>query len=160
MKILIISDIHSNVKIMNKIIFSNKVDIKIYLGDFQISLKEQKKLTLLFDYIVPGNCDYSGLTEHTQIIEIDKLKILLTHGHFFPGLTSRIDFDQLFKIANKNKVDLILHGHDHISSKEKKGNIIRFNPGSTTFPKGGTKASYGLLEIVNGKIISLEHILL
>ena len=49
-----------------------------------------------------------------------------------------------------------MSGHTHIPVLEKKGDVLYFNPGSTTIPKGGSVSSYGVWD--NGKlsIISLD----
>ena len=40
----------------------------------------------------------------------------------------------------------MLYGHTHIPVCHKKNDIIFFNPGSTSIPKGGNKASFGIYE--------------
>ncbi|HBI08638.1 MAG TPA: YfcE family phosphodiesterase, partial [Franconibacter pulveris] len=37
-------------------------------------------------------------------------------------------------------------GHTHIPVAERRNDIIFFNPGSVSIPKGGFAASYGMLE--------------
>ena len=42
---------------------------------------------------------------------------------------------------------LVLSGHTHVSGIFKKDSgIVNINPGSTTFPKGGTKAGFALIK--------------
>lgn len=156
MKILVISDVHGNIKLMNKIIEDNNdVDLRIFCGDLQ---KDDKSiLKKNFDYFVTGNADYFKLDEIKEI-EIEQVKILLTHGHLFETFWEKINFDKLYKLGELLKVKLILHGHDHLSVIEEKNQIIRFNPGSITYPRGSNKASYGIIEIEKDKIISLKHI--
>ncbi|NQX83258.1 MAG: YfcE family phosphodiesterase [Mycoplasmataceae bacterium] len=160
MKILIISDIHNDLKKLKEIFNSNKnVDIKIYLGDFQVSKSEQIKLSKKFDYIVMGNCDYSNISPITKVITLEGINIFLTHGHYYSSLFTKIDFSKLLIDAKKQNSSIILHGHDHISAKEVIDGIIRFNPGSPSYPRKGPP-SYGLLIIENKTIISLEHIII
>lgn len=155
MKILVISDVHGNIELMNKIIKENNVDLKIFCGDLQKN--DKNILSKNFDYYVTGNADYFHLDEIKEL-EIDKVKILLTHGHLFETFWEKINFDKLYKLGELLKVKLIIHGHDHLSVIEEKNKIIRFNPGSITYPRGNNKASYGIIEIKNGKIIKLKHI--
>ena len=159
MKVLILSDVHGDIKTLSKIIDLNSdVDLKIYLGDFQIPREEQKKLTYNFDHVVQGNCDYPEISETLKFIEANGVKIFITHGHHYSSLQSKIDFDKLFEKAKEMGADLILHGHDHIAAKESRNEIVRFNPGSTSYPYNSNSGTYGILEIENGKINSLEHI--
>lgn len=161
MKILILSDIHKRHDILENILKDNKdVDMKIFLGDFEMSPTQQDELTSMFDYCVVGNCDFKGFANEREIITIDGINIFITHGHIYQSMLQKIDFYAMVESAKRHNASLILHGHDHIAAKVEydNGKIIRFNPGSPTLPKGGTKASYGLLEIEDGKIISLDHI--
>ncbi|CRX37211.1 / / phosphodiesterase family protein / 82721:83197 Forward [Candidatus Hepatoplasma crinochetorum] len=155
MKILVISDVHGNIELMNKIIKENNVDLKIFCGDLQKN--DKSILSKNFDYYVTGNADYFHLDEIKEL-EVDKVKILLTHGHLFETFWEKINFDKLYKLGELLKVKLIIHGHDHLSVIEEKNKIIRFNPGSITYPRGNSKASYGIIEIKNCKIIKLKHI--
>jgi putative phosphoesterase len=68
-----------------------------------------------------------------------KRRLFLTHGH-------RYSPKQL-PVLNKN--DIFIYGHTHIFQAEKIDDIYCLNPGSTTIPKGGNEASFGLL--VDGK---------
>lgn len=159
MKVLIVSDIHKNTNLLNNILKNNQdVDLKIFLGDFQVSRKEQEKLTNLFDYVVAGNCDYPGFSPNKQLIEIDGLKIFITHGHYYGSFLKKIDFDLLYKEAKQYSADIILHGHDHIGVIENRNGILRFNPGSPTLPRGNTKATYGLMEIEKSLVKNIMHI--
>lgn len=156
MKILVISDVHGNIKLMDKIIKDNSdVDLKIFCGDLQKN--DKSILSKNFDYYVTGNADYFHLDEIKEL-EIDKVKILLTHGHLFETFWEKINFDKLYKLGELLKVKLIIHGHDHLSVIEEKNKIIRFNPGSITYPRGNNRASYGIIEIENNKITNLKHI--
>ncbi|BDV02781.1 metallophosphoesterase family protein [Candidatus Hepatoplasma crinochetorum] len=155
MKILVISDVHGNIKLMDKIIAENNdVDFKIFCGDLQE--KDKSILKKNFDYYVTGNSDYFHLDEIKEL-NLDGIKILLTHGHLFESFWAKINFDKLYKLGDLLKVKIILHGHDHINAIEEKNGIIRFNPGSITYPRGSNKASYGIIEIENGKIEKMEH---
>ncbi|BDU67462.1 MAG: phosphoesterase [Candidatus Tyloplasma litorale] len=159
MKILILSDIHGDLKTMNKIIQQNlDVDLKIFLGDFQVSIKQQKKLTNLFDYVVMGNSDYPNISPLKKILEIDGIRILLHHGHYYTSFKAYVDKKMAVKDAIKNNASIVIHGHNHIGEKSLIDNIIIFNPGSPSFPRGGTKPSYGFMEIENGELKKLENI--
>ncbi len=155
-KILVISDVHGSINILEEILKKNNdVDLKIFAGDLQ-----NKNWTTLknFDYVVRGNSDYyeESIPEY-QIFDFCGIKIFLTHGHLFGSIFKKINFETLYEFAIEKNINLIVHGHDHIKAKEKKNNIFRFNPGSTTFPRDSYKGSYGIIHIKDNKIHKLEH---
>lgn len=157
-KILVVSDVHGNKDVLEDILKVNKdVDYKIYLGDFQMYEQDQKSCSKLFDYVVTGNCDYPHISSNTEIITIEGVNILITHGHHFGSLTAKIDFDQLFETAKAKECKVILHGHDHIAVNVEKDGIKRFNPGSTTFPRGNASPTYGIITI-DDNVWSFKHI--
>lgn len=95
-------------------------------------------------YSVRGNCD----TEVDQmvlefpilgdyaLIAASGLTIYATHGHIY-------NQENLPPIQ---KGDILLHGHTHILTAERFGDITILNPGSVSIPKGGNPPTYGMLE--------------
>lgn len=162
MKILLMSDVHGNLKLMDKIIGENKdCDLKFFMGDFELYNKEKQILeSSKFDRVVTGNCDNPGISPYEEIFEINNIKIMMLHGHSMGGIFKKIDFLKLNDCAKENNVKIILHGHDHIADNVINDGITRFNPGSITSPRGGKKASYGILSIGNNETFTLRHIFL
>lgn len=162
-RILLVSDAHGNKKTLDKILENNKdCDLKIYLGDFEMSELNQKSYSKIFDYVVLGNRDnqLKEIPEHI-IINISDLKILITHGHLFQTNIDPIDFNKLFYFAKENEIDIIMHGHNHISHCGKLNEeIIRINPGSITFPMDEKKPSYGILTINSKEDIKFKSVFL
>ena len=91
---------------------------------------------------VRGNCEaevdqmvleFPCMSTYSEVF-VDGLKLTLTHGHIY----------------NEEKIvpgaSIMLYGHTHIPVCHKKNDIIFFNPGSTSIPKGGNKASFGIYE--------------
>lgn len=149
-KILVVSDIHSNIERLKEILEIEKdVDLRVYAGDLQ--LKDTSILDQ-FDYVVKGNSDYPNNYEEIIFFNFEGTNFLLTHGHLFGTWTKRIDFDNLYNIAKDNNVKVIIHGHDHIKANETKNGILRFNPGSPTDPRDGVVPSYGIITIDKNKI--------
>ena len=159
MKILILSDVHGNIKLMDKILKEhNDSDFKIFLGDFELWSKEEHKNQIKkFDKVVTGNCDASNLSSMYEIIELNSVRILITHGHMFSSFLHKIDFNKLNEFATKNNVTIVLHGHDHISECIEFNGITRFNPGSISYPRNGNKPSYGILEINKNGTFEFKH---
>ncbi|MBJ3589809.1 phosphodiesterase [Salmonella enterica subsp. enterica serovar Saintpaul] len=93
---------------------------------------------------VRGNCDsevdqmllHFPITAPWQQILTEKQRLFLTHGHLFgPG-----------NLPTLSPGDVLVYGHTHLPVAEKHEHIYHFNPGSVSIPKGGFKASYGILD--------------
>jgi len=162
MKILLISDVHGNIKLMDQIIAKNSdCEFKFYMGDFDLNdANEEKKQGSKFDKVVTGNCDVQGISPMEIFVELNNLKIMILHGHTVGFTLNKKTFKKMRAIAKENGAKLILHGHDHIDANETKDGITRFNPGSITSPKGDNGPSYGILEIEPSGLFSIKHIYL
>lgn len=103
---------------------------------------------------VRGNCDSEvdqmlldfPITAPWQQVLLPGQRLFLTHGHLFGP-------DKAPPLAAG---DVLAYGHTHIPLAEKRGEIIHFNPGSVSIPKGGFVASYGMLEDNELRVIALN----
>ncbi len=160
MKILLLSDVHGRFNVMDKILEENKdVDVKMYLGDFQTSKHKQQELANKFDFVVTGNNDYPGISEKNLIVDLDGVKIFMTHGDRYFTMKEYVTKDWIAQDAKKHGATIAIHGHDHKASISEHDGVTVFNPGSPTFPRFGAKAAYGIMEIENGKVTRMENIL-
>lgn len=95
-------------------------------------------------YYVYGNCDnpsfFPGFSHEITFKFLGKT-IRLLHGHR-PIKTSTGD-------------EIIIQGHTHLYSLEKKGSGIMMNPGSLPFPRNGI-STYGIIEKNSADIIELN----
>ncbi len=159
MKLLVISDVHGDFKKMEEIIESNNdSDVKIFLGDFQTSKVAQAELVKKFDFVVTGNNDHPRISEKSLVAEINGVKIFMTHGDRYFTLSEYVSKGKLAKDAKKYGATLALHGHDHKASISEHDGVTVFNPGSPSYPRFGSKAAYGIIEIEDGKITKIENI--
>lgn len=94
---------------------------------------------------VRGNCDsdvdqmlleFPMMMDYAVVLLESGQKMFLTHGHLY-------NQDQLPAL---NPGDILCHGHSHIQQADWQGEYFVFNPGSTTFPRQQTQASYGVYE--------------
>ena len=87
--------------------------------------------------VVRGNCDSNF--EWPLVVDLVRggLKFRLQH----------IPPDQ-----PPDDVDVLLHGHTHVSRNEKRGTVLFLNPGCVMRPNRGSPPSVAWLEIVDGKI--------
>lgn len=95
-------------------------------------------------YNVRGNCDtevdqmvleFPVMADYALFV-INGLTIYATHGHVY----------NTEKLPPIKKGDILLHGHTHILTAERIGDITVLNPGSVSIPKGGNPHTYGMLE--------------
>jgi len=101
---------------------------------------------------VKGNMDWIELPEHA-VVEAGELKIGAFHGQ---GIVPRGDLVQLGKYAKRMKANILVHGHTHALSVEKKDGILFVNPGSATGSWGGSseqgRESFIILETEGRKV--------
>lgn len=156
MKIAIISDTHGYIDEVIKRLRKNPVDLIIHLGDYCNDALEIEKLTGIKTYVVRGNNDYtySGNIPNDLIISIKGLKFFITHGHRY-GVYWGID--KVLEKAKALDVQIALYGHSHIYFNEKIDGVWIINPGSPTYPRGGDKKSFVVLDL---ETMNLERIIM
>jgi len=157
MKLVIISDTHGEIDKSIEILKSlSDVDLFIHLGDYSKDAKEIQIKTGIDMINVKGNCDINdNEVSEEEIIEVKGKRIFLTHGHRY---NIKWGLDNLYYRARELEVDAILFGHIHQPVNIDDGDILIFNPGSISKPRGGSKKSYGIITIdrdINSKIIEL-----
>ncbi|GAD78273.1 phosphodiesterase [Vibrio ezurae] len=104
---------------------------------------------------VRGNCDsevdqmlldFPVMSDFAIVLLESGQRLFLTHGHLY----------------NQNRLpplkagDVLAHGHTHLPVAQSMGEYVLFNPGSSTIPKGGNVASYGLLDGTELSVISFD----
>ena len=153
-RIGIISDSHHSKENLIKVSSKLKdVDMILHLGDNIEDCDILASILGVEVYGVLGNCDEGkdGLKE--QIINVEGKKIFMTHGHKY---NVKHSLNRLFYKALEIKADIVLFGHSHYALHAVEDNMIFFNPGSITSPRGSVDKSYGILEI-DEKLINIHH---
>ena len=175
MKYLIASDIHGSAYWTERLcaaIESEQPDRIVLLGDL---LYHGPRNDLPRDYapkrVIPllnapadriiavrGNCDAEVdlmllpfAVEDSAVIAADGLRIVAQHGHHLPSCPP---------IPGVRPGDVVLSGHTHIPRGETVDGVHFWNPGSTTLPKGGFPASYGVFEAGAFRVFGLDGRLL
>lgn len=156
MKIVVISDTHGHIdeckQIMKKL---DNIDMIIHLGDYSHDVANLKKIFNVNIINVRGNCDpLDRKTKDEMIITLEGKKFFLTHGHTY-GVKRNLNV--IFYRAKELKADIVLFGHSHVPTSSNFEDVLLFNPGSTSMPRGGSKKSYGIIEIKDDKIMSTIH---
>lgn len=96
--------------------------------------------------IVLGNCDFHAAWPETLRLEPEGVPCLLVH---IPPRKAPKD------------VQVLLHGHTHIPRDYTDAFGVRWlNPGSVSNPRGGFPASFGWLELAEGRLMgwSIERV--
>ena len=126
---IVISDTHGNVNDIKKLIpLMRENDYVIHLGDGERDLNclppEIKEKVIN----VKGNCDDS-LTESEKVVEIEGVRVFLTHGHGYGVKGS------LYRLLLKGKevcASVCFYGHSHRASIEEADGVTLVNPGNMT----------------------------
>jgi uncharacterized protein len=87
--------------------------------------------------VVRGNCDSCHEWPLVMDLERDGRKFRLQH---------------IPPTRPPDGVDVVLHGHTHVSRNERIGGVLFLNPGCVTRPNQGAPASVAWLELENGKM--------
>ena len=146
MKVVFASDIHGNVDCLNRLLeICNKElpDRIIFLGDmyYGYSMSEEIEDTLSKFYnpiIIRGNCDREiesyDFLDYYYCKLFDKM-FFASHGHIY-NISNYPDKD----------FDVMIYGHTHKGMILKDNNKIFLNPGSVSYPRGGSVNSFILID--------------
>ena len=84
-----------------------------------------------------GNTDYAFLgLSHTELVEVAGVYFYLQH------IAEDLNIDPVAA-----GVDVVINGHSHQPSILRKNGVLYLNPGSASYPRGGSKQSMILLGI-------------
>ena len=153
-KVLILSDVHGNLPLAEKVINENKndVDYILYLGDWghkdRTILKENNVIA------IQGNHPHESEEEIVKFIQIEDVKIMMTHGHYYSSLSEYVSNKKLIKGSEGSS--LILHGHTHIKKHDEIDEVIILNPGSLSEPRDDSHGSYITLSIDGEDVQDIE----
>lgn len=158
MRIAVVSDTHrdsSTLEICKE--FIQEFDCVIHLGD---NTDDGEYITEDFEgsvYIVKGNCDYGNKWPKDQVIDIDGIRILATHGDMY---NVKMGMNSLYYRAREVEANIVLFGHTHVSCLEEYNGLTFMNPGSISMPRNSKGGFIGVIELDNSKIedIYLEKI--
>ena len=146
MRILIISDTHSNHANLRKILKWEKPrDLLIHLGDSEGCEDYIEEIAECPVEIVSGNCDFFSSLCQEKILEIGRHKILITHGHYY---NVNAGIEDIKREANGRGCDIVMFGHTHRPLLDYSKNLTVVNPGSLSYPRQeGKRPSYAVMEI-------------
>jgi hypothetical protein len=150
-RILVVSDSHGMIEhAVETIKKDGSFDRMIHLGDeVDDAIRLSRRLKIDQLDLVIGNCDYVGQGPEEKILDIDGVKILMTHGHRY-GV--KYTLDKLYYRAREADARIALFGHTHQRKMEEERGLILFNPGSLSLPRDWQekRKSYGIIQISEG----------
>ena len=146
MKLMFVSDIHGSeekLNIVRDIFFDEKPNKIFFLGDLFYGYDSSDIVEIYRSFphafFIRGNCDRDldveesglGFMNYYCFKEFNKT-FFCTHGHIY-------NYPQ-------EDFDIFVNGHTHIGSIEKIGDKYFLNPGSISFPRGGSRNSYMIID--------------
>lgn len=158
MKIIVISDTHGDLDTLYRIVEENQgCDQFIHLGDGENEFYDVQSAFYSLPFIfIKGNNDWGNYPQNL-VTELGGKKFYLCHGHRFER--SRMK-EFLSATAAANGCDAALFGHTHIPYCGTENNVLLFNPGSASLPRGGNEPTYGMIEITPDGKINAKHIVI
>ena len=149
MKLLVMSDSHRNIENMQYAIGQTKPDAVLHLGDHvRDAIRLSKQYPTLSFQTVIGNCDYPGEGELELFLTFEGVRVFATHGHKY-GVKSGLDI--LVDHAKRRGANVLLFGHTHRALLRQESGMWVICPGQMERHSRTQAASYGVVEVLNGK---------
>ncbi len=127
MNVLVFSDSHGDVAVMERLTARWRPDCVLHLGDhFSDMVKLHQRFPEIPMHGVRGNCDTPGSPEKL-LLTLGGVRLLLVHGHR-QGVKE--DLERLYFTALEDRAELVLFGHTHRPLHDREGEIEFLNPGS------------------------------
>lgn len=128
MKLLVFSDSHGVLDTMIWAVEHYRPDRVLHLGDCCADFTDlrQRFPEIPMDG-VPGNCDYGVQDAPTRFLELEGVRIMMTHGHRY-GVKS--GYLRIVYAAREQQADILLFGHTHRAECFREGALWVMNPGA------------------------------
>ena len=145
MKYLVFSDSHGMRRDLENVLFSEKADAVIFLGDGLSDIEEVMHwFPGMGSVCVRGNCDFFRTNvPGERVIVTDGCRVIVCHGH---GHNVKEGLYELESVGRENHATAILYGHTHVQEKHVSDGLLVLNPGSV-----GYNGEYAVLTLENGK---------
>lgn len=161
-RVAVISDTHGDLRHVAEIKAQlGRVDWLLHAGDFIRDARPvAEQLGVPADRVraVIGNCDYLLSEPLHDHIQIEGVRIFLTHGHLY-GVKHTLD--RIYYKAVEARARVAVFGHSHVALSAEDTGVLLLNPGSLSQPRLATaRPSCALLEIdgdqVRSQILSVS----
>lgn len=125
MKLLITSDVHGDLQGLKEIIERHQdIDMHINAGDMTLDPKYYEPFHII---TVKGNNDFGVDLPYIRILDVQGIKIMLSHGHLEHV---KFSLDRLKLRAKLEGVALVIFGHTHERYLMVEEGIMFLNPGA------------------------------
>ncbi|HHX51622.1 MAG TPA: metallophosphoesterase [Clostridia bacterium] len=150
MRLGILSDTHRKLLLADVALEQmGEIDYLLHAGDHFEDAMELATGRSFSCKAVVGNCDFFVAGPEEEILELEGVRLLLTHGHRYQVKSG---YQGLLTRARALEVQAVIFGHTHRPQMEKEEGILLFNPGSIGAPRDNGGATFGVLEINRGII--------
>lgn len=140
MKLVVVSDNHGLKQPIDDIRRQHlDADAFFHCGDSELPIRFLDGFAA-----VCGNNDYTVELPESRIVELNGLRIFVTHGHRYL-LFGRVDM--LLSKAIYENCQLVLFGHTHCFYHEVIEGIHFVNPGSIAHNRDGSMPSYAVITV-------------
>ncbi len=147
----VFSDTHGNTARMLKAVRTLRPDHIFHLGD---CVRDTECLRREFPAIplscVCGNCDFTAAAPERAIVELNGVRVFLTHGHLY---NVRWSIDSLVYAAQEAEAKVCLFGHTHEALNVELGRVQVLNPGTAG---QGHVLTWGVLKIFDNGGVACE----
>lgn len=144
MRIGVLSDTHGEEWALSACLAAaGTVDAWLHLGDYisdSVALEAAGKPV----YAVCGNMDAFTAGPRERVVELSGARVFLCHGHSYGVKDSPL---RVALRARELGCGIALFGHTHMPFLDEGGDLLLMNPGSPSFPRGGSKRSMGILTL-------------
>ena len=141
MQILVMSDTHSDAIVIEQVkSYYPNMDAYIHCGDSELTAKHPALSGMT---VVRGNCDRGKDFPEESILEVDGVKVYVTHGHLYNVKSSIMN---LLYRGQEIGADVVLFGHSHRLGAELVDETLFVNPGSLLSPRGGNPKSFAIIQ--------------
>ena len=141
--ITVLSDTHgytNNVAKLKGDFYSS--DYIVHLGDGESDMRPYYNEFAQKFYGVSGNCDSLLGGVKQVILDVENVKILCVHGHYFGVKSSCLS---LAEYAKKLGCNAVLYGHTHVPKISAYDNVLLLNPGTLSIY--GEKLTYMQIKV-------------
>lgn len=154
-RIAVVSDSHGDFRFVGKLRaqMGGRVDWLLHAGDHVYDAPRIAN-NLGVDpsrvRAVAGNCDHPAYEPVHQVVEVEGVRILITHGHHHGVKES---YQRVLYRGLEEGAQIVIFGHSHVPLNVEERGILLFNPGSLSQPRiAGDPPSAGLIQITQGNI--------
>jgi len=153
MRIGIIGDTHGDMDSIRKAVDrAGPVDLWLHTGDHARDAQYLEQLTQVPVQTVTGNCDASHEGVPDLFLTLEGRHIMVTHGHHY---RVKHGVRELSWWAKQYEADIVIYGHTHNPLIEQEEGLLILNPGSPSYPRANTGATFGMIELAGSRILPM-----